>query len=111
MQSPSDAAAALVAAGARRVTARRDEFTAGMVAPCSAEIAPLPQDDQLVGLMAASTDENVVAVLRVLEHGLDVHSLEAPLAAVQFARRIAQRGIPSRPRSEPTGWGSPRSSS
>jgi hypothetical protein len=84
----------LVAATARRATPRRDEVTAAMVTQFAAEISPLQHDDQLLGLLAASTDENVVAVLHALEHGIDARTLEAPPAAIEYARRLAQRGVP-----------------
>jgi len=82
-----------ISAAAARLTLRRDEFTAGLLTLFAAEIAPLQHDDELLGLLAASTEENVVSALHVLEHGLDPRSLDAPTAAKQYARRLAQRGI------------------
>ncbi len=93
--SPSSAAAAeALSAAARRLGARRDEFTAGLLTLFAKEIAPLQHDDQMLALLAASTDENVVAGLHMLEHGIDPSTTEAPTAAIQYARRLAQRGIP-----------------
>lgn len=82
-----------ISAAAARLTLRRDEFTDGLLTLFAAEIAPLQHDDDLLGLLAASTEENVVSALHVLEHGLDPRCLDAPTAAKQYARRLAQRGI------------------
>jgi hypothetical protein len=85
---------ATISAAARRLAAQRDQLTAGLLTLFAAEIAPLQHDDQLLGLLAASTEENVVSALHVLEHGIDPHNLDAPTAAKTYARRLAQRGVP-----------------
>lgn len=90
----SPAAADALAEAARRLGARRDEFTADLLTLFAKEIAPLQHDDQMLALLAASTDENVIAGLHMLEHGIDPSTTEAPVAAIQYARRLAQRGIP-----------------
>lgn len=85
---------AAVSAAARRLAVQRDRLTAGLLTLFAAEIAPLQHDDQLLGLLAASTEENVVSALHVLQHGIDPRALDAPTAAKTYARRLAQRGIP-----------------
>jgi DNA-binding PucR family transcriptional regulator len=35
-----------------------------------------------------------VTVLHVLQHGIDLENVHAPVAAAEYARRLAQRGIP-----------------
>ena len=87
-------AAAQIAAAVRRVAASRDDLTAGLLAMLSAEIAPLQHDDPMRNLLATSTDESVAAALYVLEQGVDPRLLGAPPAAISYARRLAQRGIP-----------------
>ncbi len=88
------AAAAQISAAVRRVSASRDEITAGLLTMLSAEIAPLQHDDPMRVLLAASTDESVAAALYVLEQGVDPRLLGAPPAALAYVRRLAQRGIP-----------------
>ncbi|MCW2614877.1 MAG: hypothetical protein JWN08_1871 [Frankiales bacterium] len=83
-----------VCEAAVRLRTARSAFTAHLLALFAGEIGPLQHDDELLGLLAASTEENVVAVLHVLEHGIDPATLGAPAAAVQYARRLAQRGTP-----------------
>jgi hypothetical protein len=38
--------------------------------------------------------ENVATVLHILQHGIDLDNVHAPAAAEEYARRLAQRGIP-----------------
>jgi DNA-binding PucR family transcriptional regulator len=58
------------------------------------EIPELKVDDALVSLLAASVEANVSTLLDVLEHGMALDNLDAPAAAIEYARRVAQRGIP-----------------
>lgn len=84
----------MVAAAAHRVAASLDDLTAHLLTLFAGEIAPAQHDDQLLGLLAASTEENLSAAIRVLEHGLDPRMLEVPPVTTEYARRLAQRGIP-----------------
>ena len=45
-------------------------------------------------LLAASVTANVRTALDVFEQGLERASIEAPPAAVEYAHRLAQRGVP-----------------
>lgn len=54
----------------------------------------LAEDQSLVDLLVASAEGNLVTVAHVLEHEVDSGEVDAPLAALHFARRLAQRGIP-----------------
>jgi DNA-binding PucR family transcriptional regulator len=87
-------AAAQISAAVRRLTASREELTAALLTLFGAEIAPLHHDDAMRNLLEASTDESVAAALYVLEQGVDPRLLGAPPAAISYARRLAQRGIP-----------------
>ena len=58
------------------------------------DIPELKADDALVNLLAASVEANVATLLDVLQHGIALDALDAPAAAVEYARRVAQRGIP-----------------
>ncbi|HUR74533.1 MAG TPA: hypothetical protein VMZ00_09660, partial [Sporichthya sp.] len=86
--------AALVARAARRIGARRDAFIAGMVDRFALVIAPLQHDEQMRQLLSASTEANIAVALHVLEQGIDPHVIEPAPAAAQYARRLAQQGIP-----------------
>ena len=58
------------------------------------DIPELKADEALVNLLAASVEANVATLLDVIEHGMDLDALDAPAAAVEYGRRVAQRGIP-----------------
>jgi DNA-binding PucR family transcriptional regulator len=54
----------------------------------------LGADAALVGSLRASVLDNVSTVLRVLELRSDPEAVRAPAAAVDYARRLAQHGVP-----------------
>jgi DNA-binding PucR family transcriptional regulator len=58
------------------------------------EIPQLGTDNRIVALLEASVAENVATVLHILQHSIDLDHVHAPAAAEQYARRLAQRGIP-----------------
>jgi PucR C-terminal helix-turn-helix domain/GGDEF-like domain len=78
----------------------------GALAPRSAEVSAdiyqlivrdIPQlrtDRRVLGLLEASVAENVASMLHILQHGIDLDRVRAPAAAEEYARRLAQRGIP-----------------
>lgn len=58
------------------------------------EIAELGTGSQLAELLGASIEGNVDTVFHVLQHGITADHLHAPSAAMEYARRLAQNGIP-----------------
>jgi len=58
------------------------------------EIPQLRTDSQVLTLLEASVTENVATVLHILQHGIDLDRAHAPTAAQEYARRLAQRGVP-----------------
>ena len=58
------------------------------------EIPQLRTDSRVLTLLEASVAENVATVLHILQHGIDLDRVHAPAAAEEYARRLAQRGIP-----------------
>jgi hypothetical protein len=58
------------------------------------EIPQLRTDRRVLTLLEASVAENVATVLHILQHGIGLDHVHAPAAAEQYARRLAQRGIP-----------------
>lgn len=59
------------------------------------EVPALGDDPQLTSLLGASVEENVVAFVHMLRHGIATVHVEAPTAALEYARRLAQRGVPA----------------
>jgi DNA-binding PucR family transcriptional regulator len=58
------------------------------------EIPQLHSDKRLLELLEASVAENVSTALHILQHGIDLEKVHAPAAAEEYARRLAQRGVP-----------------
>jgi DNA-binding PucR family transcriptional regulator len=58
------------------------------------EIPELRGDDIVERLLDASVEENVATLLHMFEHGLVPEGIQAPASAVEYARRLAQRGVP-----------------
>ena len=59
------------------------------------DIPKLDSDPALASLLDASVEENVVTVVHMLRHGIVTTHAEAPTAALEYARRLAERGIPA----------------
>jgi hypothetical protein len=83
-----------VSSAAAVLSTRAAEVTDDIVDFITREILPLRDDQLVLGLLAASVGENVTTLLHVLEHGIDPRRVDAPTAAIEYARRLAQRGIP-----------------
>ncbi|TNC21936.1 ABC transporter substrate-binding protein [Amycolatopsis alkalitolerans] len=66
-----------------------------MVQLYARELPHLVNDDEsVVSLLSASLFQNIDTALRIFQHGIDPTRVEAPAAAMQYARRLAQRGTP-----------------
>lgn len=71
------------------------ELTADMVQLYARELPHLVNDDEsVVSLLSASLFQNIDTALRIFQHGIDPTRVEAPAAAMEYARRLAQRGTP-----------------
>jgi DNA-binding PucR family transcriptional regulator len=86
----TESAAAVSAALAPRLA----ELSADVYRLIVQEIPQLGHDTRILALLEASVDENVATVLHILEHGIDLEQVHAPAAAGEYARRLAQRGVP-----------------
>jgi hypothetical protein len=76
------------------VNARLVEVRDDVREQLTATIPELRGDDVVVNLLAASVEGNVATMLHILEHSIVPESLEAPAAALEYARRLAQRDVP-----------------
>jgi DNA-binding PucR family transcriptional regulator len=56
-------------------------------------IPELRGDARIVELLGASVEGNVDTVLHALRHDIAVQRVEAPTAALEYARRLAQHGV------------------
>jgi DNA-binding PucR family transcriptional regulator len=76
------------------VAARAADMSADVYDLIVREIPQLRSDSRVLALLEASVGENVATALHVLQHGIDVEHVRAPAAAEEYARRLAQRGVP-----------------
>jgi hypothetical protein len=58
------------------------------------QIPELRGDAALVELLGTSVEGNVDTILHSLRYDIAVERVEAPTAALEYARRLAQRGVP-----------------
>ena len=58
------------------------------------EIPELRDDQAVLTLLASSVDSNVGTCLQIVQHRIDLSDVHAPAAALEYARRLAQRGRP-----------------
>src|SRR6185437_855322 len=58
------------------------------------EVPELRDDRRVLALLASSVDSNVSTCLQIMQHRIDLTDAAPPTAAVEYARRLAQRGTP-----------------
>jgi DNA-binding PucR family transcriptional regulator len=85
-QSAADVSAAL--------TPRAADISADIYHLIVREIPQLRGDERVLALLEASVGGNVTTLLHVMQHGIDLEQVQAPAAAQEYARRLAQRGVP-----------------
>ena len=86
---PGTMAEVAAAVGRRAATVREDVYHVIL-----REIPQLRDDKPLLALLASSVDSNVDTCLQIMQHRIDLATVAAPAAAVEYARRLAQRGTP-----------------
>jgi len=82
--------AGVAAAVARRAAAVHEDVYEVIVR----EIPQLREDRPVLALLGSSVDSNVDTCLQIMQHQIDLADVRAPAAAVEYARRLAQRGTP-----------------
>ena len=58
------------------------------------EIPELRDDKPVLALLVSSVHSNVGTCLQIMQHQIDLSAVRAPAAALEYARRRAQRGTP-----------------
>jgi DNA-binding PucR family transcriptional regulator len=92
MDTDGQGVAELVAGVAAAVP--RQAVSADVFQAIVREIPQLEEDKPLLALLASSVDANVDTCLQIMQHRIDLSAVQAPAAAVEYARRLAQRGTP-----------------
>src|SRR5580704_18712660 len=88
------AVAELVADVAAAVSRRTAAVSAEVYEVILREIPELRDDKAVLTLLASSVDSNVGTCLQIVQHQIDLSAVHAPAAALEYARRLAQRGRP-----------------
>src|SRR5258708_14867069 len=86
------AGAELVADAAAAVSQRVAAVSAEVYEVILREIPELRDDKTVLTLLASSVHSNVGTCLQVMQHQIDLNAVQAPAAALEYARRRAQRG-------------------
>jgi DNA-binding PucR family transcriptional regulator len=69
-------------------------ITSSMQELLSTQIEGLGEDSALIDLLGSSIQGNVENIVHTLRHGIPMEYIEPPSAAFEYARRLAQRGVP-----------------
>lgn len=91
MDSAANAATATVMA---RLISRQIEIAGSVQQRLASDISELRGDSEIIGLLGASIAGNVDTIFHALRHDIALDNIEAPTAALEYARRLAQRGVP-----------------
>jgi hypothetical protein len=84
--------AELISDVAAAVTRRAAAVSADVYEVILREIPQLRDDKPVLALLASSVNSNVSTCLQIMQHRIDLGAVQAPAAAVEYARRLAQRG-------------------
>ena len=83
-----------VAETADRLHDRLADVSSTILRTLEDQIPDLRGDARLMKLLGASVEGNVDTVLHALRYDIAVERVEAPTAALEYARRLAQQGMP-----------------
>ncbi|HLS76159.1 MAG TPA: helix-turn-helix domain-containing protein [Nocardia sp.] len=85
----------IVADIARRLEQRQTVIAEAVTTRLANDIDLLAADPQLNELLGDSVYSNLTTILHVLANDIPLQNLHPPTAAVEYARRLAQREVPS----------------
>jgi DNA-binding PucR family transcriptional regulator len=88
------AVAGLVAEVAAAVSQQVAVVSEDVYAVVLREIPELADDQSILALLSSSVHSNVGTCLQILQHQIELSSVHAPAASLEYARRRAQRGTP-----------------
>ncbi|HWU23601.1 MAG TPA: helix-turn-helix domain-containing protein [Nocardioides sp.] len=77
------------------IAERSGPLTRAMVDAFEQRIAELPRDPALMNLLEGSSSSNLETLAHLLHGHVPISEITAPSAAVEYARRLAQRGTPA----------------
>jgi DNA-binding PucR family transcriptional regulator len=84
-----------VASVAANLESRLTELSRDIQDLIERDIPALRGDRLVISLLEASVAENVGTITHMLRHGIGTGGVDAPTAALEYGRRLAQRDIPA----------------
>nr|WP_083962276.1 helix-turn-helix domain-containing protein [Hoyosella altamirensis] len=88
-EGTSAAAAAIIS----KLDSQLSEVTGVIQQYLVAQITELRGDAQLLDLLRDSVEGNIETIFSAIEHAIPISQVEPPTAALEYARRLAQRGV------------------
>jgi len=88
------AVAELMASVAATVSSRAAAVSDDVYEVILREIPELRGDQPVLTLLASSVHSNISTCLQIMQHQIDLSAVQAPPAALEYARRRAQHGTP-----------------
>lgn len=89
----AQAPAEIVVAVAAALDRRTPEIGRDISDAIAASIPEIRGDELIINALIASVESNVVTMWHVLQQAASIEGIEAPPAAIGYARRLAQRGV------------------
>lgn len=86
--------ASQIAGVATSVTERLPQLAGELLTRILRDVPDLRGDEGVEELLAASARESIATGIDVVVHAIDVGRVDPPAAALEYARRLAQRGVP-----------------
>src|SRR5258705_7897776 len=77
-----------------RLSDRLSEVAEAIQRRLATVIPELWDDSGVVELLGASVETNIDTVFHALRYEISIENIEPPTAALEYARRMAQRGVP-----------------
>jgi hypothetical protein len=85
-----------IAAVAARLNERATEISTAISTALEENIAELPRDDRMLELLHLGVKDHIKTILHALLHDIGVQQITAPATALEYARGLAQHGVPPR---------------
>jgi len=94
MELDDTAVAAQLSAVSAALRLKLPELCQAVTDSILAQIEPLSQDQAIIDLLSVSVESNVTTLVHIVGYQIDLDQADAPPAAIEYARRLAQRGVP-----------------
>ena len=73
--------------------ARQAEVARSVQHHLASDITELRGDPEIIEMLGASVAGNIDTIFHALRYDISLENIEAPTAALEYARRLAQRGV------------------